>query len=112
MVNQEIITITKTLQEAVSPKRIYLFGSFAKDTYTALSDYDFYIVVADQAGDRIDLAQQAYQSLRGVRKRPIDIIVGYETSFEARANGCTIEREVKRDGVLLYDEMLGFLYEG
>lgn len=104
MINQEINTIKDKIRMAVMPKKIYLFGSFAKDTYTEDSDYDFYIVVPDDAGDRISISQKAYKSLRGVRKRPVDIVVGYESSFEKRARENTLERIVKKEGVLLYGE--------
>lgn len=67
------------------PKRIYLFGSFTKGTYNEDSGYDFYIVVPDDAGNQIELSQKAYKSLRGIRKRPVDIVVGYESSFDERA---------------------------
>lgn len=104
MINQEINTIKDKICMAVMPKRIYLFGSFAKGTYTEDSDYDFYVVVPDDAGDRIAISQKAYKSLRGVRKRPVDIVVGYESSFEKRARENTLERIVKKEGVLLYGE--------
>lgn len=105
MITQEIMTIANRIQSALDPLRIYLFGSYAKDTFTENSDFDFYVVVEERAGDRIELAQKAYASLRGVRMKPVDIVVGYETSFEKRANVLgTIECEVKRDGILLYEK--------
>ncbi len=104
MVNSEILAIRDKICSSVRPKKIYLFGSFAKDDYTDDSDYDFYIVVADDAGNTIDLAQKAYKSLRGVRKRPVDIVVGSETSFENRAEKTTLESTVKREGILIYEQ--------
>ena len=92
----------------IMPKRIYLFGSFAKDTYNEDSDYDFYIVVPDDAGNKIELSQKAYKSLRGVRKRPVDIVVGYESSFDERAKENTLEKVVKQEGVLLYEKWKNF----
>lgn len=84
MINAEISAIKNSLVTTVMPKQIYLFGSFAKDTYTDNSDYDFYVIVDDAAGDKIELMQRAYKSLRGIRKRPVDIVIGYETSFLKR----------------------------
>lgn len=84
MDNQEIIAIKDRLVDATSPSKIYLFGSFAKGTYTDSIDYDFYIIVPDDSGDRIAISQKAYKSLRGVRKRPVDIVVGYESTFNSR----------------------------
>ncbi|MCD8154063.1 MAG: nucleotidyltransferase domain-containing protein [Clostridiales bacterium] len=104
MVNHEINAIKERLCSTVMPRRIYLFGSFAKDTYNEDSDYDFYVVVPDDAGDKIELSQRAYKSLRGIRKRPVDIVVGYESSFEQRAQSNTLEKNVKQEGILLYGE--------
>ncbi len=104
MVNDEIIAIKDRICSAVMPKRVYLFGSFAKDSYTDDSDYDFYVVVPDEAGDRIELSQRAYKSLRGIRKRPVDIVVGYESSFNDRAPNNTLERVASQEGILLYGE--------
>ena len=104
MVNDEIIAIKDRICSAVMPKRVYLFGSFARDSYTDDSDYDFYVVVPDDAGDKIELSQRAYKSLRGTRKRPVDIVVGYESSFNDRAQNNTLERVVSQGGILLYGE--------
>ncbi len=102
MVNQEILTIGNKINEAVSPKRIYLFGSFARNAATEESDYDFYVVVADDAGDKVELTQKIYRSLRGLKKRPVDILVNFESSFVRRAEQNTLERIVNREGILLH----------
>ena len=98
MINNEINAIKDRICLTVMPKRIYLFGSFAKGTYNEDSDYDFYIVVPHDAGNQIELSQKAYKSLRGIRKRPVDIVVGYE-----RAKENTLEKIVKQEGLLLYE---------
>ena len=100
--NTEITAIKDKLVEAVAPKKIYLFGSYAKGTNTENSDYDFYLVVSDNSGDRIDISQKAYKALRGIRKRPVDIVVGYEKTFDSRKNIASIENVVDNEGVLLY----------
>ena len=100
--NTEIAAIKDKLVEVIAPKRIYLFGSYAKGTNTEDSDYDFYIVVSDNSGDRIDISQKAYKALRGIRKRPVDIVVGYEKTFDRRKNIASIENVVDNEGVLLY----------
>lgn len=102
MINSEITAIEARIRNAVAPCRIYLFGSYANGTYTADSDYDFYVVVPDDAGDQIELSQLAYRSLRGVRKRPVDIVIGHESTFERRALENTLEKAVKQEGILLY----------
>ena len=45
MINNEINAIKDRICMTIMPKRIYLFGSFAKDTYNEDSDYDFYVVM-------------------------------------------------------------------
>ena len=103
MINNEINAIKDKICMTVYPKRVYLFGSFANDTYTEDSDYDFYVVVPDGSGNQIELSQMAYKALRGIRKRPVDIIVGFESAFDERAKENTLERIVKQEGVLLYE---------
>ena len=78
------------------------FGNPYKEWF--ISDYDCYVVVPDDAGNKIELSQKAYKSLRGVRKRPVDIVVGYESSFDERAKKNTLEKVVKQEGVLLYEK--------
>ncbi len=98
MVNSEIEQICNRLQAVIMPKQIYLFGSFAKDEQTKDSDYDFYLVVSDDAGDQITIIQKAYKSLRGIRKRPVDILVGYETAFQRRSQGINFGKNSKEGG--------------
>lgn len=104
MVNKEIRAIAAKLKEVLMPKAIYLFGSFARNTFHEDSDYDFYIVVPDDAGDKIQLEQKAYRALRGLRKRPVDILVGYESAFKKRCQQMTLEQNVAQEGILLYGE--------
>ena len=104
MLTEEVKIINERLKTAMNPNRIYLFGSYAKNTQHKDSDYDFYIVMPDDAGNEILLGQKAYRSLRGIRKTPVDIVVGHESSFEKLKLQPTIEREVARDGVLLYEK--------
>lgn len=102
MLPAEISVINQRLQRVLAPTQIYLFGSYARDSFTPDSDYDFYVVVPDDAGDRIELAQQAYRALRGVRTKPVDIVVGHASDFNRRVQEDTLERTVLREGVLLY----------
>lgn len=101
--NVELAAIVDRLKTATSPNSIYLFGSYARGTHTDESDYDFYIVVPNDAGDKIQLAQKAYFSLHGLKRRPCDIVVGYESTFANNSAPGTIEYEVKKEGILLYD---------
>ena len=86
----------------LSPLRVYLFGSYAEGTNRENSDFDFYIVMRDGTGDLADLTAKAYRSIRRVKRRPVDIVVGTESRFNERKDLPTVEHEVFRKGVLLY----------
>ena len=47
----EIEKLKECFVEQLLPIRVYLFGSFANNTYTSESDLDFYIVVRDDITD-------------------------------------------------------------
>ena len=104
MLTDEAKLINERLKATLNPNRIYLFGSYAKNTQHEGSDYDFYVVMPDDAGNEILLGQKAYRSIRGLRKTPVDIVVGHESAFEKLKTQPTIEREVARDGILLYEK--------
>lgn len=48
------------------------------------SDFDFYIIVNDAMQNVKDLTTQAYRSIRKIKKRPVDIIVGTESTFKSK----------------------------
>ena len=95
--------ITERFVTRLNPLKIYLFGSFADGSYTDESDFDFFIVVED-GRSIVDTAKRAYTSLRGLRRRPIDIVVGTSTRFEKHRNPLFVESDVYNKGVLLYEQ--------
>ena len=103
MPEKEISALTTRFVEALSPSKVYLFGSFASGTPRADSDYDFYIVMDDSQTDWHAQAVKAYKAIRHIRTRPVDILVGTCSQFEIRKAAPTIENEVYSKGVLLYD---------
>lgn len=104
MPTSEIRELTNHFVKQLLSVRIYLFGSFADSTYTEESDFDFYIIVHDTVSDIPAETTKAYKSIRNVKQRPVDIVVGTVSRFEARKEIPSIENEVYRKGVLLYDE--------
>ncbi len=99
--------MTRCFVSQVNPLKVILFGSFANGTYTDESDFDFYIVIEDNrsVSQATDLA---YHSIRSVKKRPVDIIVGTNSRFEKKRSSehtLMVEGEVERNGILLYDQM-------
>lgn len=103
MPTYEIEELTKHFVEQLLPVRIYLFGSYANNTYTEESDLDFYIIVPDGILDLVAETTKAYRAVRRVKKHPVDLIVATKSRFEARKGIPSVENEVYRKGVLLYD---------
>lgn len=104
MITNEIRAIAERLQKSVNPQKIYLFGSFARNEEKDDSDYDFYLVMSDSITDRLSVSQKAYRSLRGLKRRSVDIVVGSVSGFEERRNRKTLENIVDREGVVLYEK--------
>ncbi|UTC66414.1 MULTISPECIES: nucleotidyltransferase family protein [unclassified Treponema] len=104
MITDEIRTIAERIQKIVNPQKIYLFGSFARDEEKDDSDYDFYLVMSDSVTDRLSVSQEAYRSLRGLKRRSVDIVVGSVSGFEERKTRKTLENIVDREGVVLYEK--------
>ncbi|MCD8118154.1 MAG: nucleotidyltransferase domain-containing protein [Lachnospiraceae bacterium] len=100
---QEIEELKKQFVDQLVPSKIYLFGSFANNSYTEDSDFDFYIIVDDNIRDMVAETAKAYRAVRRVKKRPVDIIIGTKSRFEARKKIPSVENEVYRKGILLYD---------
>ena len=104
---REIGLIKDKLVEALSPVKVYLFGSFADGRAREDSDFDFYVVVKDGSGDPLDLTAKAHEAAHAafhpVQTRPIDIIVESETDFAKGGQSLIrLEAQVKKKGVLLY----------
>ena len=102
MVEREISQIKEKLISELSPVKIYLFGSFASGAARDDSDLDFYIVVKDDSPNLTDMTARAYKSIRSVRSRAVDIVIGTESRFEKRKGAVGIEREAANKGILLY----------
>ena len=98
----EINELKDCFVSQLSPLKIYLFGSYADGTYNEDSDFDFYIVVDDKQTDLLALMTRAYRAVRGIKKHPVDILIGTQSKFEERKLQPTIENEVFQKGVLLY----------
>ena len=101
-INDEIKEIQSLIVNSVPTLQVYLFGSHAKGTPQDDSDYDFYVVIPDNSIRPLDATRKISMALRAVRKRPIDILVGSESKFNAFKDRYSIEKEVYNTGVKLY----------
>lgn len=104
MVTEEIRAIAERLEQSVNPQKIYLFGSYARNEEREDSDYDFYLIMSDSVTDRLAVSQDAYRSLRGLKRRSVDIVVGSVSGFEERKKRKTLENIISREGVVLYEK--------
>ncbi len=103
MPTSEIDELKNSFVADLTPRQIYLFGSFAEGKQNADSDFDFYIVVDNSEKDMLELTAKAYKAIRHKQKRSVDIIVNTEETFENRKlRHLSLEKEVAQKGVLLY----------
>ena len=97
--------MTDCFVNRLRPIKVILFGSFADGTYTNDSDFDFYIVVPDGSNVR-EVSNCAYKSVRYVKQRPVDIVIGTKSRYERYGrslHSLYVEGEVYRKGIVLYD---------
>ena len=100
---EQISLLKDCIIGAISPLKVYLFGSFADGTNDAESDFDFYVIVNDDEKNLLELTQKAYRAMRGKKNRPVDIVIVRKSKFEERKEwSLSLEREVDDKGVLLY----------
>lgn len=105
-INQEIITITDKIQEAVECEKIFLFGSYAYGEPHKDSDLDFYVVLSDDSSLRpIEAMRKIYRNLGNVKRTmPVDVLAARSSRFAEMSALPTMERRIAREGVVLYEQ--------
>ena len=104
IINDEIIRIKDAIVSAVDVEKLYLFGSYAYGTPNEDSDYDFYMVIPSGGIRPLDAMTEARMALWGTRVKAVDVLAGTPETFERRSQAAwTIESEVAKGGVLLYE---------
>lgn len=103
---QMIEEMVQTIVNEVEPRRIYLFGSYARGSQTADSDVDL-LIVEDQA---FGPDRNRWSELKRIRKAlrpfrvPKDILVYSQNEFESWENSVShIVARAAREGKLLYE---------
>ncbi len=104
VMTDEIRMIQDRIIQAVPVEKLYLFGSYAKGTQTEDSDYDFYVVIPNDGLRPVETVQSIFRSVRGMKRKPMDILAGTVDTFERRAKQITLERTIADEGVLLYEK--------
>jgi len=102
VMTDDILRIRDAIVGAVPTERIYLFGSYAYGTPNEDSDYDIYVVIQDGSMRPIEAIQSIYRSIRGTKRKPMDVLAGTVETFERRSKQLTLERTIAEEGVVLY----------
>lgn len=98
----EAVTIASRLQRALSPERIYLFGSHARGDAGPDSDLDFLVIVRESSDPRYIRAINARQLVSDI-PFPKDIIVLTHSEWAAEQHIiCSLASTVLREGICLY----------
>jgi uncharacterized protein len=94
--------IVRRLVDGCRPERIYLFGSRARGTVGADSDYDIMVVVAKSDEPAYRRAQRAHSLLWDLGTSA-DILVWTRDAFDSRVRlRASLPATITREGQLLY----------
>jgi len=100
---EDINKIRDIIIKTVPTEKIYLFGSHAYGTPNEDSDYDIYVVISDNNIRPIEAIGSIYLAMRGIKRKPVDILAGTTEIFERRSKQITLEQTIARDGIVLYE---------
>jgi len=103
VMTDEIIKIKDIIINTVPVERVYLFGSYAYGSPSTDSDYDFYVVIPDGIIRPLDAVGNIYMAMRGLKRKPADILANTTDIFEKRSKLQTLERTIAEKGVVLYE---------
>ena len=103
--NSEILAVKEIILKTVDCEKIYLFGSYSRNTQREGSDYDLYVVLKNEDENPVFAEQSIYRNLskRSGRYTPTDILAENKNKFNDLCSLPTIERKIAREGILLYD---------
>jgi predicted nucleotidyltransferase len=102
----EIMAIAETIKNTVDCEKIYLFGSFAYGEPHKDSDLDFYVVLPDDSNMRpIEAMREIHRNLSSVKRTmPVDVLAARSSRFAEMSALPTMERQIAREGVMLYEQ--------
>lgn len=93
--------ITKRIVDLVHPRKIFLFGSAARNEMSKDSDIDL-MVIMDKGIERRKTAQQLYRNIKDAGI-PFDILVATEEDLQKHKNNLgLIYRTALLDGKVVY----------
>ncbi len=103
MQNTLIDEVVRRLVEFYQPERVYLFGSAARGESGPDSDFDFCVVLPDNAPS--DLYRRSVHSHLWGMQAAVDLVKLSSSDFDSRALHvkASLPATVVREGRLLYD---------
>jgi len=103
--NDEILRIKDVILKTTECEKIYLFGSYVYGTPHKDSDYDFFVVLDNEAKNKYLILEDISCNISKAKcKTPVDVIADSKRDFEERKILPTIERKIAREGILLYEK--------
>ncbi|MDR1963318.1 MAG: nucleotidyltransferase domain-containing protein [Planctomycetaceae bacterium] len=101
-----VYEICDRILSCVEVEQIILFGSYAYGTPREDSDYDFYVILPDDSplgrSEAINLIRNHISEATKYRVS-VDILANYKNRYEELNTLPTLERKIKREGVVVYD---------
>ncbi len=100
--DEKLDQIVRRLVDALSPRRIYVFGSHAYGKPHSDSDIDLMIVIDDDVEFSVEFLKRAYACLRG-SFLPFELHFRTLSGFERRSSVRTsLEHDVSAKGRILH----------
>ena len=101
-VPDDVSKIAEIIVSCLNVKKIFLFGSYSKGNYNENSDFDI-CIITDDSKRKLDILRLIRKKLYDYLTTPLDLLVYRSGEFEERADKLdSIEREIRRNGIVLY----------
>jgi predicted nucleotidyltransferase len=102
-IKDELNILKDIIVETVPVEQIFLFGSYSGGKPHVDSDLDLYVVMSDNVSIReIDAMRLIRKAIRDRKTMPVDVIVGKKHKFNQLISSPSIERQIVKEGVMLY----------
>ncbi|MBS4031241.1 MAG: nucleotidyltransferase domain-containing protein [Clostridiales bacterium] len=102
-IQDELNTIKDIIVNTIPVEQIFLFGSYVSGTPHADSDLDIYVVMSENANIReIDAMRLIRKAIRDKKTMSVDVVVSKENKFNQRKAAPSLERQVVKEGLVLY----------